>query len=292
MKIPRYHVAEPCPEGVRKVLDGRIRRIVECEIGEEQQGFRRGRGTADGMFTLRHLVEKKLEGQENMALGIIDLETAYDTVLRDMAMATLRWVGVPEAEVRMVEGTYEETKDRVVCGPGISEEFSVDVGLRQGSALSPLLLFAVVEVVNRKASTRDILRKLLYADDLAVVADSEANLQERLVDWKEIFGKHGQKISLEKTEVLWVGQQKKDFDIKLDRKKLNQQDSFVYLGGAVCGDGSTETAARRRQHGDGSTETAARRRQHGDGSTETAARRLTFAGEYKLEQVRGGKWNG
>ena len=40
-------------------------------------------------------------------------------------------------------------------------------------------------------STRDIIRKLLYADDLAIVADSEADLQERLVDWKEIFGKYG-----------------------------------------------------------------------------------------------------
>ena len=45
-----------------------------CEMGEEQQGFRRG--TADGMFTVRQLVEKRLEGQENM----------------DM----LRWMGVPE----------------------------------------------------------------------------------------------------------------------------------------------------------------------------------------------------
>ena len=80
-------------------------------------------------------------------------------------MATLRWMGVPEAEVRMVKGTYEETKGRVVCGPGISEEFRVDVGLRQGSAVSPLLFIAVVEVISRKVSTRDILRKLLYADE-------------------------------------------------------------------------------------------------------------------------------
>ena len=27
-------------------------------------------------------------------------------------------------------------------------------------------------------------------------------------------------------------------------KKLNQRDSFVYLGGAVCGDGKTESAGR------------------------------------------------
>ena len=146
----------------------------------------------------------------------------------------------------MVEGTYEETKGRVVCGPGTSEEFKVDVDLRQGSALSPLLFIAVVEVISRKSSTKDILHKFLYADDLALVADSETDLQERLVDWKEIFSKHGQRISLEKTEVLWVGQQKKDFDMKLDRKKLNQRDNFVYLAGTVCGDGSTETDIRRR----------------------------------------------
>ena len=133
----------------------------------------------------------------------------------------------------MVEGIYKETKGRVVCGPGISEESRVDVGLRHGSALSPLLFIAVVEVISRKASTRDILRELIYADDLAVVADSEADLQEQLVEWKEIFGKHGLRVGLEKTEVLWVGQQKNDLDKRLDGKKLNQRDSFAYQGGAV-----------------------------------------------------------
>ena len=59
----------------------------------------------------------------------------------------------------MVEGTYEEMQDRVVYGPGLSDEFRVVVGLRQGSALSPLLFIAVVEVISRKASTRDILCK-------------------------------------------------------------------------------------------------------------------------------------
>ena len=96
----------------------------------------------------------------------------------EVRMVMLRWTGVPEAEVRMVEGTYEETKGRVVCGRGILEEFRVDVCLRQESALSQLLFIEVAEVISRKVSTRDILRKLLYANDLAVVADSEADLQE------------------------------------------------------------------------------------------------------------------
>ena len=60
-------------------------------MGEEQQGFRTGRGTADGMFTLRQLVEKKLEGQENMALGFIDLEKAYDPNVVDIMTTCNRY---------------------------------------------------------------------------------------------------------------------------------------------------------------------------------------------------------
>ena len=63
-------------------------------------------------------------------------------------------------------------------------------------------------MISRKASARDIILKLIYEDDLAVV-DSEADVQERLVDWKEILGKHGLRERLEKTEVLWVEQHKK-----------------------------------------------------------------------------------
>ena len=51
-------------------------------------------------------------------------------------MATLRWMGVPEAEVRMVEGMYEKTTTRVVVGEGTSEEFKIKIGPRQGSVLS------------------------------------------------------------------------------------------------------------------------------------------------------------
>ena len=68
-----------------------------------------------------------------MALGFIDLEKTFnDTVPREMVMATLWWMGVPEAEVRMVEGHEVE----------------------------------------------DAMKKLLYADDLALVANGKQELQE------------------------------------------------------------------------------------------------------------------
>ena len=148
-------------------LDARIRRRVESDFGEEQQGFGKGRGTADGMYVMREMVEKRLEVQGSMALGFVDLVKAFDTVPREMVTAKLRWMGVPEAEVRMVGSMHKKTTARA------SEEFEVNVGLRQGSVLSPLLFIAVLDLISRKTVMKYAMKKLLYADDLALVANDK-----------------------------------------------------------------------------------------------------------------------
>ena len=45
------------------------------------------------MYVLRQMVEKRQEVQCNLAVGFVDLERAYDTVPREMVMATLWWMG-------------------------------------------------------------------------------------------------------------------------------------------------------------------------------------------------------
>ena len=56
-------------------------------------------------------------------------------------------------------GSSERMKGRVVVESGLSEGFPVNFGLRQGSAFSPLLFVIVMELVSRKISTKDVLRK-------------------------------------------------------------------------------------------------------------------------------------
>ena len=117
-----------------------------------------------------------------MALGFVELEKAFDTVPREMLMATLPLMGVPESEVGMVEGMYEyeKTTARVMVGEGASEAVEVNIGLRQGSGLSPLLFTSVLDFISRKTVMNDAMKKLLYADDLALVANSKQELQETL----------------------------------------------------------------------------------------------------------------
>ena len=44
---------------LERILDKRLHERVEPELGEEQLGFRKGRWTTDGMFSLMQLVDKR-----------------------------------------------------------------------------------------------------------------------------------------------------------------------------------------------------------------------------------------
>ena len=44
---------------MKMMSDARVRHIVESKIGENQLGFRKGRGTDDGLFAIRQLIEKR-----------------------------------------------------------------------------------------------------------------------------------------------------------------------------------------------------------------------------------------
>ena len=179
-----------------------------------------------------------------MALAFVDLEKAFDTVPRRMAMATLRWMGAPESEVKMVEAMYENTTARVVVGSGMSNEFQVNIELRQGSALSPLLFIIVMELISRKISTTDALRKIMYADDLVIVAEHREELQGALEEWNVMFKKHGLKMNLDQTEVMWVGKQREELNIRLEEIDIKQVKHFVYLGGNISE--NVDVEVRRR----------------------------------------------
>ena len=48
-----------------------------------------------------------------------------------------------------------------------------------------------MELIGRKISTTDAPRKIIYADDLVIVAEHREELQGALEEWKELLKKHG-----------------------------------------------------------------------------------------------------
>ncbi|XP_064106829.1 uncharacterized protein LOC135215808 [Macrobrachium nipponense] len=111
---------------LERILDERLRESVK--IGKQQHGFMRGRGTADAIFVVRHLQEKKLEGNQKLYCAFIDLEKAYNRILREVIFFGW-WLTkrkVPEKLVMLVEIIYQ-ISTKVITAVGETENFEVNV---------------------------------------------------------------------------------------------------------------------------------------------------------------------
>ena len=73
--------------------------------------------------------------------------------------------------VRLIQSMYANARSCIRIGEGCSEEFQVNVGVHQGSVLSPLFFSIVLEALSREFRS-GVPWEDLYADDLVIITES------------------------------------------------------------------------------------------------------------------------
>ncbi len=137
------------PEKVyARVLERRIRPIVEPWIQEEQCGFRPGRGTLDQLYTLSRVLEGSWEFAQPIHMCFVDLEKAFDCVPRGILWRVLWEYGVRGPLLRAVRSLYDRSRSLVRIAGSKSDLFPVHVGLRQGCPLSPVLFIIFMDRIS------------------------------------------------------------------------------------------------------------------------------------------------
>ncbi|KAK3570259.1 hypothetical protein QTP86_017110 [Hemibagrus guttatus] len=79
-----------------------------------------------------------------------DLEKAYDRVPRVELWYCMRKSGVAEKYVRVVQDMYERIRTVVRCAVGQTEQFNVEVGLHQGSALTHFMFAMMMDQLSEE----------------------------------------------------------------------------------------------------------------------------------------------
>ena len=110
----------------------------------------------------------------------IDLEKAFDRVPRDLIWAALRAQKVPEIFVKLIMDMYENAQTKVKCPAGTTKHFSVQVGVHQGSVLSPFLFNIVFDYLLKNLVNEPNVTSLFFADDVAIISSSVVDLQNTL----------------------------------------------------------------------------------------------------------------
>ena len=138
-----------------------------------QFDFMPGKNAIDVVSIFSMIQEEYLAKQKKLYICFVDLEDAFNRVPRKVVEWAMRKKGITEAFVRAVMSLYKGAKTKVKVGAHLSEEFEVDVGVRQGSVLSPLLFAIVIDVVMNKIK-EVMLQEILYANDLVLMAETMA----------------------------------------------------------------------------------------------------------------------
>ena len=183
---------------VERVFEKRLRKMVE--IREEQYGFVAGKGTIDAIFILRQLQEKYLENDKELYFVFVDLEKAFGRIPRVLIESSLRRKGVVEYYVNAVMKMYWEVLSQVKVEGEDSKEFTVRVGIHQGSILLPFIFAVVMNAVTEEVAKEG--RALMYADDLVLICETKEEVRQRFVAWRSALESKGLKVHISKTKVM------------------------------------------------------------------------------------------
>ena len=78
---------------------------------------------------------------------------------------------------------YYQARTCVRTPVGETQFFPVEIGLHQGSALSPLLFAIVLDVISRGIQD-SVPWCMLFADDIVLVAETRGEVNVKLEKWR------------------------------------------------------------------------------------------------------------
>ncbi|KAK3570098.1 hypothetical protein QTP86_010972 [Hemibagrus guttatus] len=226
-----------------RVVEARLRKVVE--ICEQQYGFMPRKSTTDAIFALRILMEKYRDGQRELHCVFVDLEKAYDRVPREELWYCMRKSGVAEKYVRVVQDMYERSRTVVRCAVGQTEEFNVEVGLHQGSALSPFLFAMVMDQLSEEVR-QESPWTMMFADDIVICSESREQVEENLERWRFALERRGMKVSRSKTEYMCVNEREGSGTVRLQGEEVKKVQEFKYLGSTVQSNGECGKEVKKR----------------------------------------------
>nr|AOE48155.1 hypothetical protein [Eumigus monticolus] len=263
---------------IARILANRILSLVEKILPESQCGFRPSRGTTDLIFTARQLQEKCREQNRPLYIAFIDLSKAFDSVNRAALWKILALYGFPPKFITILRLLYTDVTATVISNDAAGDPFHINTGVKQGCVIAPTLFSLYVATVMQlikddlpsgiqityrmdgklfnlsrlKARTRTssaALVELQYADDNAVVAQSEEDLVKILNAFSSAYKKIGLKLNTNKTQILYQpapGQGLRNINVTIDGVRLQEVNTFPYLGSILSSSANIDSEIQHR----------------------------------------------
>ena len=158
------------------------------------------KGTTNAMYIIRTIVEKAIEIQQDIYICSIDYTKTFDTIKHEQLMRILHALNVNGKDLRITtQELYWEQTAVIRYENERGDLVEIKRGVRQGCVLSPGLFslysgYVMREIEDHPSITLggQNINILRYADDTALIAPSEKDLQTLL----DIINEESERVGL------------------------------------------------------------------------------------------------
>ena len=187
------------------------------------------------------LIQHRIEKKHGKVFAVfIDYKKAFDRVWQDGLFSVLQQYSVPRKLINIIRDLYSKAKSCIRVNNNLTDWFETTIGVRQGCPLSDLfnvflenILAEAFKDCKKLGTNVDCykLKDLHFADDIALIADSENDLQTLIERVHDVSKKYGMEISIPKTKaMIFSYEDQLQVQIKLDDTSLDQVNRFKYVG--------------------------------------------------------------
>ena len=168
----------------------------------------------------------------------------------------LKRIMVDWKDKRMITELYMNQEEVIRVGNGESDSGIIERGVRQGCPISPLLFSIYAEMMMIEAMDQvndgmkvagEVIKDVRFADDQAMVANSEAGLQKQMDSLVRTAKEYDMKINSKKTKSIVISKKENsNVSILVNGQAIERVSRFKYLGSVVSEDGRSLEAVKER----------------------------------------------
>ncbi len=219
-----------------KILQHRLAAAL-VKVGNlrpSQFGFEAGKSSGLAYLTLAEVYDRRADRRQASWIAFLDVSKAFDSVSPWVLRLALAYAGLDLPFQNLVCNMYFPT-EILDFDPDVHLE--ANCGVRQGCPLAPALFNLVIDMLSDhlelgpKAVIPDTglaVNQIWYADDCALIADSQSNLQALVDRSGRWLQDHGLSLNVKKCKVL--SNASETSRIQWGGTPMERVSSFSYLG--------------------------------------------------------------
>ena len=182
------------------------------ELPDVQAGFRKGSRTRDNLPTSTGSSKKQESSRKTFISALLTMPKTLTVLDHNKLWKILREMEIPDHLTCLLRNLYAGQEATVRTGHGTTDWFQIGKGVCQACILSPCLFNIYAEYIMRNPGLEETqagikidgrnISNLRYADDTALMAESEEELESLLMKVKEESEKVGLKLNIQKTKIM------------------------------------------------------------------------------------------